>query len=75
MHMKMKPVNDLEKRQHLRHERNHILTEIHDLIRVEEANKVDAVLANVKNKPHDSRRMFQAIKDIKDIQNLTSKKP
>ena len=43
IHMKMNSVNNLEKRQQLRHERNHILTEIHDLIRVEETNKVDAV--------------------------------
>ena len=44
MRMKTNTVNDLEKRQQLRHERNHIVTEIHDLIRVEETNKVDAIL-------------------------------
>ena len=48
MRMKMNSVNDLEKCQQLRHERNHILTEIHDLIRVEETNKVDAILSNIE---------------------------
>ena len=61
----MNSVNDLEKRQQLRHERNRILTEIHDLIRVEETNKV--LLANIEYTPHDSRRMFQAIKNIKNF--------
>ena len=62
--VKKNPVSAPEKRQQLRHdERNHILTEIHNLIRVEETSKVDAV-SNIENTPHDSRRMFQAIKDI-----------
>ena len=47
----MNSVNDLEKRQQLKHERNRILTEIHDLIRVEKTNKV--LLANIEYTRHD----------------------
>ena len=61
----MNSINDLEKRQKLRQERNQTLTEIHNLIRIDETDKVDALLKNIENTPHDSRTMFQAIKEIK----------
>ena len=58
----MNSTNNLEKRDQLRQERNHILNEIHNLVRFEETNKIEKQLDNIENTPDDSRRVFQAIK-------------
>ena len=63
----MNSTNSLTRRDQLRQERNRLLTEIHNMIRLEETNKIERKLHNIENTPNDSRRMFQAIKTIKNI--------
>ena len=58
--------NNPEKRKELRKKRNKILTQIH----AENKNIIYQQLSNIENMPYVSRKMFQAVKNIK---NLTPK--
>ena len=70
IHLDQNSNNNPEKRKELRKKRNKILTQIHNLIIAENKNKIDQQLSNIENMPDDSRKMFQAVKNIK---NLTPK--
>ena len=44
----MNSMNTLEKRDQFRQEQNHILNEIHNLVRFEETNKIEKQLDNIE---------------------------
>ena len=67
LNIDMNSTNSLARRDQLRQERKRLLTEIHNMIRLVETNKIERKLHNIENTPDDSRRMFQAIKTIKNI--------
>jgi hypothetical protein len=70
IHLDQNSTKNPEKRKELRKKRNKILTQIHNLIIAENKNKIDQQVSNIENMPDDSRKMFQA---IKNITNLTPK--
>ena len=60
-------ITDPIKQKELKIERNKILTKIHNLINSEETNKIEHQIAYIAEAPDDSRRMFEAVKNIKKI--------
>ena len=54
-----------EKRKLLKSERNQILTKMHNQIKIEESMKIEEKLVDIEKKPNDSRKMYEAVKNIK----------
>ena len=59
--------NNNETRITLQKERNRILTKIHNQIRIDENNKINNAIRNIENVPDDSRKMYEAVKNIKRL--------
>ena len=64
IHLDQNSTNNPEKRNELRKKRNIILTQIHNLIIAENKNKIGQQLSNIEHMNDDSRKMFQAVKNI-----------
>ena len=60
-------ISDHVKGKELKTKRNKILSKIHSLIKTEETDKIENQLLCVENAPDDSRRIFEAVKNIKNL--------
>ena len=72
LHNLINSTTDKSKRKTLQTQRNKVMTEIHNAVKKQEAESIENVLSDLVQKPNDSRKMFEA---VKNLQRITPSKP